>query len=173
MSYNHRIAFLALRIISVYLLANWLGAFSMSVVSLFSYPLNTQVILNGVVSMAVPVLFAILLWIYSDKLAGFMVKPKEKEESEMMSVTFDLDSIQILAFTIIGVFLIVNAVPSIISAITIFAVMPEPGLDHFGLRNICLMVVTPVIKIMMGLWLILGGRGLVNLIKKVRTVGVK
>ncbi|HWQ41826.1 MAG TPA: hypothetical protein VN456_07295 [Desulfosporosinus sp.] len=178
MTYFHRIAFLACRIISVYLLAKWLGLFGSSVVTLFYLPPNTPTILGGVVSMAFPVVIGILLWIFSAKLAGFMVKTPEGQEAEMMSATsatsatFDLETVQILAFTIIGVLLIVNAVPSLISALTVYAVLPEHNVGQVGLESLSRLV-DSAIRIILGLWLVLRSKGLVNLIKKIRTAGVK
>lgn len=92
----HKIAFLACRITSVFFLANWLGALGSLVSTLFYFPTNMQAILGGVVSMVFPVAIGVLLWIYADKLAGFMVKPKPQDvrESEMISAAFDLETVQ-------------------------------------------------------------------------------
>ncbi|MDR3601136.1 MAG: hypothetical protein P4L49_11755 [Desulfosporosinus sp.] len=172
MTYFHKIAFLACRIISVYLLAKWLGLFGSSVVSLFYLPPNMPTILGGVVSMAFPVVVGILLWIFSAKLAGFMVKTPEDQDAEMMSATFDLESVQILAFTIIGVLLIVNAVPSLIPALTVYAVLPVHNVGQVGLESLSRLV-DSAIRIILGLWLVLGSKGLVNLMKKIKTAGVR
>jgi len=172
MSHTQKIAFLACRIISVYLLANWLGVFGSSVVSLFYLPPNTTGILNGVVGMALPVVIGALLWIFSAKLAGFMVKPLEGQEPEMMAAAFDLDTVQVLAFTITGVFLLVNTIPSLVSALTVYAVLPEPSMGQIWLETLRRLV-DSVIRVILGLWLVLGSKGLVALIKKIRTVGVK
>jgi len=47
--------------------------FGSSVVTLFYLRPNTPTILGGVASMAFPVVVGIFLWIFSAKLAGFMV----------------------------------------------------------------------------------------------------
>lgn len=172
MDYLQRIAFLACRIISVYLLANWLGVFGSSVVTLFYYPLNTPGLLSGVVSMAIPVVIGVLVWIYSAKLAGFMVRSEEEEQAGIMSASFDLDTVQVLAFTIMGVFLIVNAVPSLVAALTVYVVIPHPDLGQIGLENLSRLV-NSLIRIILGLGLVLGSQGLVAAIQKIRTIGVK
>lgn len=172
MSHTQRIAFLACRIISVYLLANWLGLFGSSLASLFYLPLSMPGVLNGVVGMALPVVIGALLWIFSAKLAGSMVKPLESQEPEMMTATFDLDTVQALAFTITGVFLLVNAFPSLVSTLSVYAVLPEPRMEQMWLEALRRLV-DAVIRIILGLWLVLGSKGLVDLIKKIRTAGVK
>lgn len=90
----------------------------------------------------------------------------------MMSATFDLETVQILAFTIIGVLLIVNAVPSLIPALTVYAVLHEHNVGQVGLESLS-QLVDSAIRIILGLWLVLGSKGLVNLIKRIRTAGVK
>jgi len=172
MSHLHKLAFVACRIISVYLLANWLGAFSRSVVALFADSFRTPNILIGVVGMAIPMLIGVLIWIFSNKLAGFMVKPQEGQDANLMSVTFDLDTIQVLAFTVMGVFLIVNTVPSLVSTLAVYAILPKPDIGQVRLEVLSALL-NSGIQIIMGVWLVLGGKGLVALIKKIRTVGVK
>lgn len=173
MTYLHKIAFLACRIIGVYILTKWLGALCSSVVSLSYLPPDTSTILNGVVSMAFPVVIGVLVWIFSDKLSGFMVKSKEGQDAEMMSVTFDLETVQIMALAITGVILIVNAVPSLISTLTVYAVSPGPNVNQVWLGQILSRLVDSSVRIILGLWLVLGSKGLVNYIKKIRTAGIR
>lgn len=171
MTHLHKIAFLACRITSVYFLANWLGALGSIVSTLFYFPTNMQAVLGSMVSMVFPVAIGVLLWIYSDKLAGFMVKPQDVQETEMISASFDLETVQILAFTIIGVFLIVKAIPSLVSALTVCVILPQHSVGQVWLQTIS-QLVDSVIQIILGLWLVLGSKGVVNFIKKIRTIGV-
>jgi hypothetical protein len=172
MSHIHKIAFLACRILSVYILANWLGALAGSAVSLLYFPPNGQIILSSVVSMALPVAIGVLIWIFSGRLAALMVKPAAGQAGEEEPAgPVDWDTVQVVAFSITGVFFIVNAVPSLVSAFAVYTLLPQPNIGQAGLQNASRMA-EAVIRILLGVWLVLGSKGLVKLLKKIRTAGV-
>ncbi|MCM1565835.1 MAG: hypothetical protein NC238_07765 [Dehalobacter sp.] len=75
--------------------------------------------------MAFPVMIGVLIWIFPEKLVSFMVEPVKEKKEDMMSPAFDLDSAQIIVLTTAGLILLVNAISSLISALTVYAVLSD------------------------------------------------
>jgi succinate dehydrogenase/fumarate reductase cytochrome b subunit len=64
-----------------------------------------------------------------------MVKPLEGQEPEMMAAAFDLDTVQVLAFTITACFYLL--IPFLlVSALTVYAVLPEPSMGQIWLETL-------------------------------------
>ena len=170
MSYQ-KIALLACRIIAVFIIANWLGNLSASLVAFFYQPFNLQNLIYGVVSMALPVVVGILLWVFSTRLAAYMVKPLERGE-ETPAVMVEPETVHALAFTIVGILLLVNALPNLVSALTTYSLLPEHAVAR-SLVEVISRVTDSAVRIILGLCLIFGSKGLAGLLKKIKTAGVK
>ncbi|UWG98831.1 hypothetical protein LPY66_08595 [Dehalobacter sp. DCM] len=161
-----KIAFLACRIISVFLLAKWLGAFSNSVITLFAMPSEGPHLTYYVVASAIPLIIGVLIWIFADKLAGWMTGSTKQEE---FPLTFDLDTAQIIVLTTAGLIMLANAIPSLISAATAYKIIMQ-GLPASSWQIVSGLV-DAAVRIIMGVCLTFGSHGIWNIIKKLRTFG--
>ena len=109
-------------------------------------------------------LFAAYL-IFSRKLPSRMASSIIIQEEEATSFTFQ--DIQMLAFSIIGVWLLSSAIPRFFATIVR---MTELQLTSYIISQI----VTGVLKLALGIYLFLGGKGLVRLWQKSHSArGVK
>lgn len=99
---------------------------------------------------------------------------EESEMSQISSPTYH--DVQSLAFSLIGVFLIVTTLPRILTYIlSLVWDLVSLGFDVRGVRYWHYQwpeCAGTVIKMLIGIWLFLGGRGLSNLWSKMRTGGL-
>jgi hypothetical protein len=104
-------------------------------------------------------------------IAGKLIPKGEKQEQV---ITFDKDDIQYIGFTIIGMFMIVRALPDMFywviflykATITINPPMIVNSSDIIS-------TIATVIEIIIGLIVLFGAEGLQNMIYKIKMLGVK
>ncbi|MHC4190076.1 MAG: hypothetical protein ACYTBX_19150 [Planctomycetota bacterium] len=101
-------------------------------------------------------LFGIYL-IFSNKLPSKMASSMIQEEK---ATCFTFQDIQVLAFSIIGVWLISSAIPNFIKPIVQIALQSAPPV------YIISQIVAAVLKLALGIYLFSGGKGLVKLWQK-------
>jgi hypothetical protein len=111
-------------------------------------------------------LAALLMWIFPLTIAGTIL-PKIKTSGR--SVPLRVNEIQVVAFSILGLWVLSTAVPDIFYWSTFvylakginFSLKPE----HIG------NVVATVIELIIGFWLLFGARGLRGLVRLTRSSG--
>jgi len=100
--------------------------------------------------------------------------PEESDTPQISSPTFH--DVQLLAFSLIGVFLIVTTIPRILTyVLSLVSHLVSIGFDIRGVKYWHYQwpeCAGTVIKMLIGIWLFLGGRGLSNLWNKMRTGGL-
>ncbi len=100
--------------------------------------------------------------IFSNKLASKMASSMIEEEK---TTSFTFQDIQVLAFSIIGVWLISSAIPTFIQAIVRITVMYSTSQRSVSVYFIPQIVAT-VLKLALGIYLFSGSRGLAKLWQK-------
>ena len=128
--------------------------------------------INFIVSLLLlltPFLLLLLFGFYlffSDKLPSKMASSMTQEEK---TESFSLQDIQILAFSIIGVWLLSEAVPTFIRLIVqITFILPtyQKSVTVFQNSAYISHIVAAVLKIALGIYLFSGGKGLIRLWQK-------
>ncbi len=107
-------------------------------------------------------LFGVYL-IFSDKLPSRMASSIIIQEEEATSFTFQ--DIQMLAFSIIGVWLLSSTIPTFIQVIVRITVLHSSSQQAVYVYFIP-QIVVPVLKLALGIYLFLGGKGLAKLWQK-------
>ena len=144
-------------------------------INAITYLLNTREYSNEPVDigalfftmpMVLMVVISILLWIFAGKVANCFVG---EEESVEITQSVNYDKVQSIGFSIVGVFVVANALPDLVGCIYQIAETNKMGMDYYGIY--IEKTISVGLKCIIGIWLILGGRGIVNILKKVRGGG--
>lgn len=134
------------------------------------YKISINDMLSPITTVAVLILFSIILWIFADKIAGCMVNVKE-EENEKLNINYD--KLQYITFSVIGLFLIATSIPIISkNLVEIYRVNSLGIKDTYNNTKLYSYIIGETIKLLIGLLLIFKSKGLVNILIKLRTVGV-
>ncbi|MHB1418376.1 MAG: hypothetical protein ACYCX4_02135 [Bacillota bacterium] len=116
------------------------------------------------------IVFGIILWLLSDRLAGIMVKGKTRVQEDPGLKASDM---QRVSFSVVGLLLLGNSIPKLVSFIigltlmreTPYAITPNLYLFYQGGGVIS--------QFILGLGIFLGSQGLVNLLNAIRSAGPK
>lgn len=163
------------KIISIYSFAKFIMFFQRFFYHIFYQNRLIQIEQNSVL-LSLPffllLFLSIILWVYADKISSFMVK---KPINSSNTISLDYVELQAIAFSVVGVIMLINSIPEIISlGINIKLLVSE---DIANIEMLLIMdkikIIGYVIKTILGLWLLLGSSGIVGLIKTLRTIGVK
>jgi len=119
-----------------------------------------------IMPMALMVAISILLWVFAGKVANCIIG---EDESVDITQSVDYDKAQSIGFSIVGVFVVANALPDLVGCIYQIAETIKMGMDYSSIY--VEKTISVGLKCIIGIWLILGGRGIVNMIKKVRGGG--
>ena len=133
--------------------------------------LRTAFLLMMSTGMAViPLVFSVLVIVLSDKAATWLIKKDDNVETTGGSIT--KDDVMVIAFSCIGLFFIVAAMPMFVQALMNFTVLHRragsPFVGPSDLMNIFRNLIAPGVQVAIGLWLFVGSEGLVKLWKKIR-----
>ena len=124
----------------------------------------------GIIPAALSLVFGIILWHKAERIADRMVGTSE----EVVSVKFNSEDILAIAFSVVGLVIILSAIPSIFSLVLQYWLSDDLSRAAvFASAQRQAMMVIYFLEIIVGAWLLLGSRGFVRLIKSVRTVGLK
>jgi len=145
-----------------------------------NYQLELINTLFYLIPVIIPFLLAIILWIYSGKIANYIV-PKVTNEyinepidnSEIES-NFNINLMQSMAFSIVGLIIIVLTLPEIATAIVNLLQYNKIGIeyasDKYSIETYSLLI-EKGIKLILGIGLFFGGKGLTGLLNKIRSWG--
>lgn len=110
--------------------------------------------------------FGILLWYFSDKLSVIMVKTKNYDKE---SSSLDINSIQRVAFSVLGLFFIGNSLPRLIGLLcNIYLSM----INHSPSSILILKSGGVIAEFITGLVIFFGSKSLVNFLNKMRNAGL-
>jgi hypothetical protein len=106
------------------------------------------------------VLSGIILWFIAPRLASSVFKTPSIENAPNAS----LSEIQTVAFSVVGIFLLAISIPELVSIIVVYNTMWVAGSKEILIKGMIVLS----IKIILGLWLLLGSSGLVKFIRSTR-----
>ncbi|MEL7568551.1 MAG: hypothetical protein AAGU27_27290 [Dehalobacterium sp.] len=162
---NREVASLACKILGMYIIIQ-----AINVLFTFFYVSVTTSFQDNILNLSFAIgyiLFGILLWYFSDKLSVIMVKTKNCDKE---SLSLDINSIQRVAFSVLGLFFIGNSLPKLVGLLcNIYLSM----IDH-NLSSILILRSGGIIaEFIIGLVIFLGSKGLVNFLNKMRNFGLE
>ncbi len=108
------------------------------------------------------VLCGLVLWYIAPLLASFIFKSTVSEDKSDTSP----ESIQATAFSIAGLFLLGSVLPDLLKSATMHYAIVAYSVQ--GRSPLTGTIIISVLQIVLGLWLLLGSRGLVNFIRSMR-----
>lgn len=165
---NREVASLACKVLGIYIII--LGINALFSVFTVSIGMPNQVANEGFINIIfslVYILFGVLLWILSDKLSVIMVTG-EKHTVEVTGIT--ASDIQRISFSVLGLYFLGDSLPELIS--TLMNINSMSGLPN-TVRLRLLVSGGLITELLIGLGILLGSQGLVNLLNKMRNVGLK
>ncbi len=113
-----------------------------------------------------------ILWFKADAIAGRIVRKchVEPEPAPSAAKAFDRQGTMIVGSSLLGLYLLVRSITAIVSEIGWLLRYIPP---HTGPQRSPVIMVSYLIQLVLSLWLILGAKGIVALISRLRTVGIK
>ncbi len=111
----------------------------------------------------------ILLWRRSDALAGRMVSDEQTEGDQYRLPGREFMAI---AFSIVGLVVLVHAIPRIAHILSYLASQPPPGFESRWTASTIAEMVALGVQVILGAVLFMGGRALSQLVMKIRTAGL-
>jgi hypothetical protein len=127
---------------------------------------NIWSVINDAILPSLYVGFALLLWIFADGVAVFMAAKASNTPGQIES-----RSLHAIAFSCVGLFVVVINLATLVKliygilraladhSITVWTELPADE------------IIVAIAQALFGIWLIFGGRGLVNLIYSARNLG--
>ena len=128
-------------------------------------------LLSAVTPMILMIIMSILLWTFAGKIADRLIGPIS---AEGIMQNMDYNKIQYIAFCVAGILIICNSIPHLFSSIYQIVSIPDPQLSipERIYNGYLATFIGAVIQTILGLWLVIGTKGIINMIKKLRTAGL-
>lgn len=121
---------------------------------------------------AIPLAWALVVIIFSGKIAEWLIKSDDDKPIQAQSA-ITKDDVMLVAFTCIGLYLIVVGFPDLIIRISQFLIVNRAGggyyADSTGRAYRLMLLLAPVAQIAIGIWLFAGSNGIVKLWHKIRS----
>lgn len=162
---KREIATLSFKVLSLYAFIKVIDKVSSLINYMYKYSLSEVGVLNFMI-FASPLLLMLLcgglLWFLAPWLASSISKSTAPEDNASASLL----SIQAVAFSVVGLYLLADSLPALVRSI----------IWHFTTASRSMGERTPLIgdilgymvQIFLGLWLLFGSRGIVNFIRSMR-----
>ncbi|SKC81938.1 hypothetical protein [Maledivibacter halophilus] len=163
------------KIISIYMFFKFITAFQ-SFFYVFYPNSQAQIEQNSVfffLPFIISLFLSIILWVFADKISSYMVKEPTNSSN---NVKVDYIELQAIAFSVVGITVLVNSIPQIIRlGIDMKTIVSNDIIANWDmlLRTTKSQMIGYIIKTILGLWLLFGSNGIVGLVKTLRTAGVK
>ncbi len=163
---KREIAILSFKILSVYAFIQAIDKCSYVLYYIISQDQFDPAAKVGLISISVPPMLSALcgtiLWFTAPLLATSVFKATGSEYTS----TASLADIQIVAFSVVGLFILATGFPDLVNVLTVNL---TASWIEGGWRATIHNIVVLVLKIALGLWLLLGSDGIVSFIRKRRT----
>lgn len=164
---------LGVRIFGILLLIYSIQYGASFITTALNQPSNAQgVFIAVLVMMAIFFVIAVLFIKFPLAVAGKLLP---KDGNELLDWKLTLSEIYAIAYFFLGLFVLVEAIPSVFYWITygyIYTYTEPPTYKYFSPSDIGSMVFTGV-ELIIGVWLLLGARGLRGLVNNLRSAGLK
>lgn len=105
-------------------------------------------------------IFGLILWFVAPYLANSIFKPSPAEKKKRVPV----ENFHSVAFSVAGLFLLATSISQIVE----YVVYDIKMANATGGHPMSHVIIIALIKIVLGIWLILGSRGIVNAIRAMR-----
>jgi hypothetical protein len=162
------IATLSFRILSIYFLFKILDQADNLIYFIANYSkLNEGNFVNYLMAIVPAILYFILgifLWFSSPRLAHITFK----KNANITTIDLSLENVQLVAFSIAGFFLVASAAPQLSDILVNFIAYNFNNTSFEGKFPFHTEIILGFIKIVVGTWLLLGPRGIVNFINSSR-----
>jgi hypothetical protein len=146
------------------------------VVTLFSsqngFANFTQSILTMLSTSLIMLIMSILLWIFADRISIAIVNA-EPESIEIHKV--DYNKIAMIAFTIIGLLVLTNAIPVAIRMVIQHSLLLKSQLNYKETSmyaDSIARIIGEIVRICIGIWLLIGSKGIIKIIKAFKDLGM-
>ncbi|MGP8153631.1 MAG: hypothetical protein ACLQBQ_05740 [Smithella sp.] len=156
-----------LRFLSIYSLVKAIELFARYSIYLLNPKNQTIIIFIQLMGPAIIMLLcSLVIWNLSPMIALRMSKWPDQDAEDGSS----LDDLYNLAFCVLGVYIIVETIPDIITFIGFFSMDSSPN-AHNSTAFIALLIrsIGYIVKILLGIWLFLGSRRIVKIITSTRS----
>lgn len=177
---KREIVSLVIKLMGVFILIKTLAYVPMSLVNLFSVWQTSQTEITEKTLFTImafflaliPIVFALLIIVLSDKVAAWLIKEREDKIVEF-SDSIQKEDVMLVVFTCFGLYLIVTAFPNLILYLFHYLTLRRSGGDYVsytsgGLYNFS-RIIAPIAQLILGVWLFIGSRGIVKLWRKIRS----
>jgi len=159
---------LAIKIIGIYmiiLILNFIHSILISIPWIFERQEHNSLlfIISYTISVLIYFIVAYNFIFRADSLANIICK---EDKSLECNSSIQKEIIQEIAFTIVGIYLIANALPKITDAI--INIIQQGRFKNIQFTQGFSYIVDSIVQIGIGIFLVLGSKGLVNSIKKLR-----
>ncbi|MCT8136678.1 hypothetical protein H1D32_02290 [Anaerobacillus sp. CMMVII] len=175
-----KFTFIGLRLLAVYIflqaLLHLARVINFYVLPVFYENLVTEqeawinVLLN-IAPFLVLLVFSIVLWLFADRFTSFFILD-EDQDYDVKKLQMDTNAFQVIAFSVIGLFMIVHTLPQFFMLIPTWLQLNEVG-EHIHPSykyELWFGVTEKVVRLMLGVGLLLGSRGLAGLLRKIREI---
>jgi len=163
-----RLLALYIIVMTIYSLPNFL---SMIGSNISTDPTSRAILLSGIIATALQFVMGIGLWFYSTSFAHLITK--NLSEKPQTVEDFTLDRIQVVAVSLVGLFVLSSAIPALFEVIASYQ-FPETNPRY--VRSISVMgkmkpeipvvdFVMVAVKLGLGFWLLLGSNGVVGVVR--------
>ena len=114
-------------------------------------------------------LFAVLLYLFSHRIANIMIKAEKAEETEAVEA-LNADTVQRIAFSVLGLYFMGNSLPSLVSFLLqrLFLITSDGTAIYAPMPGFLFTEIRPIITFIVGLAIFLGSRKLVQLLSRLR-----
>lgn len=173
---NYRnIAKLACQIMAIYyfiLSINMIPSFIVTLVYFHDRINDMGQQISSYLAMSGPMLIAsIILWVFADKISKLMAGDS-LESTE--NISLDLKNKTVLAFVIMGMFILTRSIPDLTRLLSQFMIMNSGQMVNSESKayiDYLTRIIADIVQILMGLWLLLGSRGIVKVLQGFRDFG--
>ncbi|HEY1686625.1 MAG TPA: hypothetical protein VGG19_17820 [Tepidisphaeraceae bacterium] len=178
---RHEIAVLACKILALWVVVQIVMDLA-SLLSLAWYLIDNVVVPSRRVGLTIytyaPILIltvaqsviAWVLWFRAPRLASRMVST---DPQPVTNATVTKDDVMAVAISVIGIYLLVQGIDSVVQILLEYKLGSEHGGLAWYLSGWQSQFWASVIHVVIAIWLILGSRGIVHFMKRVRTAGVR
>jgi len=159
---------LAIKIIGIYmviLILNFIHSILISIPWIFERQEHNSLLflISYTISVLIYFIVAYNFIFRADSLANIICK---EDKSFGESNNIQKETIQEIAFTVVGIYLIANALPKITDAI--INIIQQGRFKNIQYTRGFTYIISSIVQIGIGIFLVLGSKGLVNSIKKLR-----
>lgn len=182
---RHEMAILAFKVLAVYIAVGAIGSIESLISNWYFFPKDQrgQAMILSLLPIGISVGIGLLIWISAESLAC-RVFPDSSASTDLNGLKHPTEELLEIAFTVIGLWLIVYSLPALIDWIALYlfsvigrrsvmggygALTAEQSEELFSLRAKA-SIVSFAAKLTIGSALLLGPRACINFVKKLRNV---